>query len=366
MMKVLQVITSLQTGGAEKLIVDMVPMYRKRGLDVDVLLFDGTETPFKKMLAGQGVRVFELRRGGSVYNPLNIIRLLPYLHKYDIVHTHNTAPQLFAAIGSVLCSVVLCTTEHNTSNRRRGLKWYASIDRWMYSRYKKVISISPATTAELQKHIDVKCPVVTILNGIDTEKYRSAVPVSRSAIGCDENCFLLMMVAGFRYQKDQDTVIRAMKFLPENVKLCLVGDGVRRKECEELACKEGVSTRVKFAGLRPDVPNVLKAADVVVMSSHYEGFGLAAVEGMAAGKPVVASDVIGLGDIVREYGCVFRQGDENALANIIKRLLADKHYYGIVAKQCSERAGDFDINKMVDGYIDVYKSVYSSKNQKRP
>lgn len=357
-MKVLQVITSLQTGGAEKLIVDMVPIYRKHGMEVDVLLFDGTETPFKKKLVEQGVNVYDLGNGGSVYNPLNIIKLIPFLRKYDIVHTHNTAPQLFAALGSVLCSVVLCTTEHTTSNRRRDLKWYAPIDRWMYGRYKKVISISPATTNELLKYVNVKCPIVTIPNGIDVEKYRSSVPVNRSSIGCGDDDIILMMVAGFRYQKDQDTIIRAMKLLPKNVVLCLVGEGVRKKKCEELANKEKLFNRVKFVGLRSDIPNVLKAADVVVMSSHYEGFGLAAVEGMAAGKPVVASDVIGLGDIVRGYGCVFPQGDEVALAKVINRLLQDSVYYAKIAKQCSERAGDFDVSCMVDAYIDVYKSIY--------
>lgn len=356
-MKILQVITSLQTGGAEKLIVDMVPMYRKRGLDVDVLLFDGTETPFKKMLVEQGVRVFQLRRGGSVYNPCNIIKLIPFLHKYDIVHTHNTAPQLFAAIGSVLCSVVLCTTEHTTSNRRRGLKWYAPIDRWMYGRYKSVISISPATTEELEKHVNLKCPVITIPNGIDVEKYKVAKSVNRASIGCKDTDFLLMMVAGFRYQKDQDTVIRAMKLLPDDVTLCLVGEGERRQACEELVREERLMDRVKFVGLRADVPNVLKTADVVVMSSHYEGFGLAAVEGMAAGKPVVASDVIGLGDIVKGYGCVFPQGEEKALARVIEQLHNNRDYYNQIALQCSERAKDFEINKMVDAYINVYKSI---------
>lgn len=361
-MRILQVITSLQTGGAEKLIVDMVPMYRKRGIEVDVLLFDGTDTPFKKMLEEQGVKVLELRRGGSVYNPLNIVKLVPFLRKYDIVHTHNTAPQLFAAIGSVLCSVVLCTTEHTTSNRRRGLTWYAPIDQWMYGRYKSVISISPATTEELAKHVSIKCPVVTIPNGINVEKYNAAKSVNRASIGCKDSDFLLMMVAGFRYQKDQDTVIRAMKLLPEDVVLCLVGDGERRKACEELVRKERLTKRVKFVGLRADVPNVLKSADVVVMSSHYEGFGLAAVEGMAASKPVVASDVIGLGDIVKGYGCVFPKGDEFALAHLIDHLQHDHDFYDKVAQQCSERAKDFDISKTVDAYIKVYNSIYASQH----
>ena len=353
-MKILQVITSLRTGGAEKLIVDTVPMYRERGYDVDVLLFDGTDTPFKRQLEQHGVKIYCLGKGGSVYKPWYIFKLLPFLRKYDIVHTHNTAPQLFAAIGSVLCSVVLCTTEHTTSNRRRDWKWYRRIDKWMYSRYKAVISISPATTEELEKHVEVKCPVYTIPNGIDVRLYNTATPVRRNDIGCSDNAFLLMMVAGFRYQKDQDTVIRALTLLPDNVQLCLVGDGIRRCECEALARKLGVSERVVFTGIRPDVPNVLKAADVVVMSSHYEGFGLAAVEGMAAGKPVIASDVVGLGDIVRNYGCIFQQGNDRELSDIISHLMTDHGLYNATASKCQSRAKDYDISHMVDAYIEVY------------
>ena len=104
-MRILQVITSLHIGGAEKLIVDMVPLYQELGYQVDVLLFDGTETPFKRQLRAKGVTIYELGKGGSVYNPLYIFKLIPFLRKYDIVHTHNTACQLFAAIGLSLIHI---------------------------------------------------------------------------------------------------------------------------------------------------------------------------------------------------------------------------------------------------------------------
>lgn len=101
-MKILQVITSLYVGGAEKLIVDMVPLYLEQGYQVDVLLFDGTDTPFKKQLQARGVKVYHLRIGGSVYNPLFIFKLIPFLKRYDIVHTHNTACQYFAVLAKYL------------------------------------------------------------------------------------------------------------------------------------------------------------------------------------------------------------------------------------------------------------------------
>lgn len=357
-MKILQVVTSLRTGGAEKLIVDIVPKYRERGFDVDVLLFDGRETPFKGQLEGTGIKVYSLGNGGSVYNPFHIFELLPYLRKYDIVHTHNTACQLFAAIGSVLCSVVLCTTEHNTSNRRRGLKWYRSIDKWMYSRYRKIICISPSTENNLRESInDYSDKICTISNGIVVKNYLTAIPIDKSKVSKFPKRKVIAMVAGFRYQKDQETLIRSMTLLPENAELWLVGDGERRAVIEQCIKQYKLEHRVLLLGIRSDVASILRSVDIVVQSSYWEGFGLAAVEGMAAGKPVVASAVEGLAQVVENAGILFPLGDEKTLANILQRLLSDDEYYALVAKKCRIRAMQYDIEQMVDKYCDIYANL---------
>ena len=357
-MKILQVITSLQTGGAEKLIVDVVPKYKHLGLDVDVLLFDRKDTPFKRQLENAGIKVFSLGYGGSVYNPLYILKLMPYLRKYDIVHTHNTAPQLFAAMGSVVCSVVLCTTEHTTSNRRRDWKWYRPIDKWMYSRYKKVICISDSTEENLRKSIDCNSDkICSIYNGIDFESYDKASPIAKDSITPYINRKVIAMVAGFRYQKDQETLIRAMSYVPKDVELWLIGDGERRTIIEQCVKEKGLENRVRLLGIRNDIPSILKTVDIVVQSSHWEGFGLAAVEGMAAGKPVVASNVAGLSQVVSNAGVLFPLGDDKALADILNKLLTDYKYYNTVKGRCVKRAHKFDISKMVYKYCQVYQSL---------
>lgn len=356
-MKVLHVITSLRTGGAESLIAQIVPLMCAEGIEVEVALFDGTETAFKRQLSSSGVKIHDFSIGGAVYNPLNILRLRKLMSRFDIVHTHNTAPQLFAAIGSVLCSVVLCTTEHNTTNRRRDLWWYAPIDRWMYNRYRHVICISPDTETNLIKSLKTKkVPTSVIYNGIDIVKYRDAPPTAlqKTTDGCR---IALMQVAGFRYQKDQDTVIKSLCYLDEDIHLYLVGDGDRRKELEVLVTAHGLGKRVHFLGIREDVPQLLRATDIVVMSSHWEGFGLAAVEGMAAGKPVLASDVEGLRDVVAGAGILFAHGDPKALADKINELLADRTLYDDRIRLGRLRAENFDIHKMVEGYIGVYDSL---------
>lgn len=355
-MKILQVITSLYIGGAEKLIVDMVPLYREQGHQVDVLLFDGTETTFKKQLRAKGVTIYEFSQGGWVYNPLYIFKLIPFLRKYDIVHTHNTASQLFAAFGSVLCSVVLVTTEHNTSNRRRDLTCYKLLDKWMYRRYRSVICISDKTKENLIEYLGFELSSVPIIyNGINSDVYRRAL-VCSAMKDCEKT--IITMVAGFRYQKDQDTLIKAFQYLPtDKYELWLVGDGERRSVLENLVSRLGLQDTVRFWGIRSDVPEILKTSDIVVMSSHWEGFGLAAVEGMAAGKPVVATDIPGLAEVVRDAGILFPHEDTKALAETIMKLKEDSTYYQQISRQCMNRASEYDIQKMADQYLQLYQSL---------
>lgn len=341
--------------------VDLLPRFKQAGIACDLLTFDGSRTPFRQVLEDSGVQVYDFGKPRSAYSLRHFLKLIPFLRKYDIIHTHNTAPQIFAAVGSVLCPVPLVTTEHTTSNRRRGWKWYAAIDRWMYSRYKRVICISPQTEKNLRAFIGrSRTDILTINNGIDVSAYSLALPsdLKGGFPACET---ALIQVAGFRYQKDQKTVIKAMKQLPDFVHLFLVGDGVLKQACIELATELGLNDRVHFLGQRVDVPSLLKAADVVVMSSHWEGFGLAAVEGMAAGKPVVASNVAGLREVVEGAGLVFECQNSGDCAEKIRSLLSSRQYYDTVASACLERASQYDISQMFDGYMSVYHSIYNDK-----
>ncbi len=353
-MKILHVITSLATGGAEKLISEIVPMLRDKGHQVDVCCFDGVDTIFKQILLEKGINVYAFGHNCNVYNPFFILKLLRLMKNYDVVHTHNTAPQLFAAICSMLCSVVLFTTEHTTSNRRRNWKWYVRIDKWMYSRYKKIICISKKAEENLRKYQPEIQKICTIFNGVDIYKFYNAKPVDE----LKSNRIVVVMVAGFRYQKDQDTLIKAFTYLDKRkFELWLVGDGSRRNILENLVVQLGLTDNVKFWGIRSDIPNVLKTADIVVMSSHFEGLSLSNIEGMSVNKPFIASDVDGLREVVEGYGILFPHGDEKALATIIQKLSVDKEYYKYIAAKCWERAQKYDIQKMVDSYNELYNNL---------
>ena len=126
---------------------------------------------------------------------------------------------------------------------------------------------------------------------------------------------------------------------------------------EQMSTELGVADRVKFWGMRTDVAELLHTADVVVMSSHWEGLSLSNIEGMSVGKPFVASDVDGLREVTDGYGILFEHGNEDKLAEIITRLHDDKAYYDKIADACYNRAKQFDINKTVEGYFDVYREL---------
>ncbi len=355
-MKILHVINSLSTGGAEKLVSDLAPLQRERGHTVEVLLLRGGESVFRAGLESAGIRVYDFGAGTSVYSPLNIFRLIPFMRKYDVIHVHLFPAQYWVAIAKVLSfsNTCLVTTEHSTHNRRRDISFFRFFDKWVYRRFTKIVGISPNTTASLERYLKTPGRVQTISNGADIGKIHEAEAVLRERVVPAVCRLMLMQVAGFREAKDQDCVIRALKNFPSDVHAVFVGDGVRREICEKLSEELGVRERVHFLGIRSDVPALLKSADVVVMSSHWEGFGLAAVEGMAAGKPVVASDVPGLAEVVGGAGILFPKGDEKALGEIILKLVSDKEFYEKTAAACSRRAQDYDIRKTAEAYLAVY------------
>lgn len=350
-MKILHVITSLRTGGAEKLMVDLLPRLRDLGNEVELCVFDGVQTPFYEQLEKRGIKIHGFGVGANVYHPKHIYQLARLMKNYDIIHTHNTAPQLFTALAHICVRKPrLITTEHNTTNRRRG-KWYLKLgDSWMYHQYEKIICISDQAQENLVKYLGQSTRINTIYNGIDLKKFIAAVPLRIH----EDNTQIITMVSAFREQKDHKTLIRAFNTLPNDYVLQLAGDGELREEIEAYAHQLPCADRISFLGNRSDVHALLKGSDVVVLSSHYEGLSLSSLEGMASGRPFIASDVDGLHEIVNGYGILFPHEDAEALATAIKRVCENKEYAAEISKLCVQRAMQFDICVMAEKYNQVY------------
>lgn len=356
-MKVLRVINSLGIGGAERSIVNNVPIHKANGIDMDVLLLDGTRTFFLDELQQCGVNVSWLGRGMNLYNPLIVFRLVPIFRNYDLIHVHLFPALYWVAFAKILSGskVKLIYTEHATHNRRRGKLLFKWLDRLVYSQYTTIIAISNATKLALDEQTGNPGKSVVIPNGVQIEELkRSSASLPDSFDSRLQGRKVLVQIGGFRPEKDQDTLIRALTVLPEDYVVIFVGDGPRRDDCERLADMLEVGARVIFAGVQHDVAPFICCADLVVMSSHWEGFGRAAVEGMALGKPVVASNVSGLSEVVKGAGRLFEVGDYNGLAAVVRELMSSSDVYAEASENSRARAEEYDVSFMIEGYERVY------------
>lgn len=367
-MKVLQIINSLGTGGAEKLLLDSIPLYRKAGVEMDLLVFWDHDLPFLKELEKQHCcKIYVLSKSSnfrSIYNPMHILRMRRIMQQYDIAHVHLFPAQYYAVFANLLNGlfnkkkIPLVFTEHNTANRRIAHKNYRWIEGLIYRQYAVHVCITQEIKSIYDIYLGHPGTRTVIGNGVDVDKYAEAKALKKTVF-CQDDDFLLIQVSGFREQKDQPTLIRSLAYLPAHIKLLLAGDGSLRSFCEDLTQELGLQQRVQFLGIRTDIPQLLKTADVVVLSSIYEGLSLSSIEGMAA-RPFVASDVPGLHETVNGYGLLFPQGDAKALAAQIIKLYEDKGFYRQIAEQCLGRAQEFDIHHMIQQYIAVYKGLIKS------
>lgn len=362
-MKIIQIINSLETAGAEKLILDTIPLYVKEGIEMDILLLWDNDFPFTNALRKLNCcNIYILKKSENrkdVYNPSAVLGIKKILSNYDIAHLHVFPSQYFAVFANLLNGgkTKLILTEHNTSNSRIKNRVFKPIERFVYDKYDKVICITDEIKDIYQNYLGLPNKFVTINNGIDINKINTSQAYTKSDLGYAEDEKLLIMVARFEDQKDQDTLIKSLVHLPTQYKLLLVGAGKRRKELEDLVSKLNLLERVNFLGQRMDVYKLIKSADFVVLSSHFEGLSLSSVEGLASGKPFIASDVPGLTEIVKDAGILFKRGDEKQLANIILSFENDKEFYDSIVVKCLERANKYDISKMVNKYIELYHSI---------
>ena len=356
-MRILHVINGLETGGAEKLITDTVPLLKKQGCEVEVLLLNGKDTPFKKLLQKNGIKIIAL--GNSYYNPLAILKMIPLLKNYDLVHAHLFPSFYFVALATFfsLKKPKLMFTEHNTSNRRLEQPVLFLLEKFIYSRYEKIICITQEVKNVLLEKLQIPSrKLVVIENGINLYEINAANAADRSHFGLSGKQKLIIMVAGFRHQKDHNTLLRALKLLPSNYKLLLVGDGDKRLEIEENIKKLGIEENVMLLGIRTDVYALIKMCDIAVLSSHWEGFGLAAAEAMACGTPTIASNVEGLAQVVNNGGLLFEKGNEDDLCKQILKL-NDEVVRQNIAKNGLKKAEQYDLKNMVSKISTLYHEI---------
>lgn len=367
-MKVLQIINSLGAGGAEKLVTEALIRYREKGLEAEILLLQNPTTPLLERLVSLNVPVHGLGPKNNMYSPLNILKMRPFLKRYDLIHVHLFPSSYFITFASLLSKKrPVIFTEHNTTNKRRKLKILKPLEKFVYNRFDKVVSISDAVHKSIQEHLGPSfTKIIKIYNGINLKEINAADPLNREEMGFSKDDVLLLQVSSFTPQKNQQTVIESLTHLPEHIKLLLIGDGPLKNQIKDFTKSLGVADRVSFLGLRSDVPSLLKTVDIVVLSSHFEGLSLSSVEGLCSGKPFIASDVPGLSEVVKGAGLLFPDGDSKSLANHIHQLSKNETFKEEVAAKCKKRAEDFDQETMVNSYMQLYRELYTKYNPKSP
>lgn len=370
-MRVLQIINSLGTGGAEKLLLDTIPLYRAQGIEMDILLLWDNDTMFTRELQNMHCcKIHILKQSNriqDIYNPFVIFKIAKLLKQYDLAHVHLFPAQYFVVFANLWngSKTKLLFTEHSTYNKRMATPVLALLDRFVYRFYDKIVSISKDVSLALEKHISKqKRKIILIENGVHLEKIENAVPIKKSEIHPNllDSDFVLCQVSAFRAGKDQMTLIRALPYLGEKFKIVLVGDGNITEKEKIISCVEHLKLEnsVFFLGARSDIYNIIKSVDINVLSSKFEGLSISSIEGMASGKPFVASNAPGLTEIVNGYGVLFETGNEKELAKIIEDLSVDSSHYQSVVRRCKLRAADFDSAKMVTQHVQLYKEMYGS------
>lgn len=357
-MKILHIINSYKLGGAERLITDIAIQQKKDGHSVCVYTLNPRPTKLTEELDAAGV---EMRSSGlTEYDLRNPSRICKMLKDYDVVHAHLFPTQYWVAMARKMTrtKAAFVTTEHSNYNARCRYRLTTWTDRLAYKCYDAASCISPAVVDFMRERTKGRLPLRLVENGIDISRFSSVQPLfSRMDFGLPEDCFLLMQVALFREEKNQDCVIRALTHLPDDVHAAFVGDGVRFEECKALAKSLGVAERAHFLGRQAEVPSLIALSDIVVMSSHWEGFGLAAVEGMAAGKPVLASRVDGLSQVVGDEEWLFIPDDDLQLSKKVVSLRADSEAYARAAAYCKARASIYDIANTSRNLIKFYEDT---------
>lgn len=357
-MRVLQIIGSLGIGGAEKLVVETVPLLVDNGVEVDVLLLNGKKTAFYDELKSLNVtNIFSL--GNTFYSINYIFKIIPYLKKYDIVHVHLFPAQYFVVLAKILSfsNVKLIFTEHSTGNKRLNNSFFKYFENFIAKYYTKIICITDEVKNVLIKKLGLDpVKLVTLENGVNLNKINNSVKYDKSNFGYKEEDVVLIMVAAFRAEKDHQTVVNTIAELPRNYKLIFVGDGVLRTTIEESVKSLNLEDRINFLGNRNDVYSLYKMTDIAILSSFWEGFGLSAVEAMACKVPLIASNVDGLAQVVEGGGILFeKQNTKDLKIKILE--LKDKSYYNITVNNGSLKAQQYDIGEMVKKLQKLYIEI---------
>jgi glycosyltransferase involved in cell wall biosynthesis len=276
----------------------------------------------------------------------------------ELVHCHTGRANWLGGLGARWAGVPALTTRRMDRRVKRGLR-----TRYLYRHLmRRAVAISRAVERRL---LDGGVPaqkISVIWSAIDLDAIIPHAPreLVRERLGAGPGMTCLLVAANLVHRKGIDVLLTALSRRASPCSLWIAGDGVERAALERLAAQLGVAERVRFLGRRTDVPDLLEACDVFVLPSRQEGLGVAALEAMARARPVVASAIGGLAELVQHgvTGLLTPPGDAAALASALELLIADPERARRMGRAGAERVKQgFLADQMVAAYEALYREI---------
>ena len=362
------VLHALHVAGAEMLTVEIIHRLGD-GLAPVVFCLDAVGE-LGQQLQKEGVPVVCLeRRPGRDWGVARRLAGAVRERRIEVLHAHQYTPFFYAALARVLTGMSprLILTEHGRHDPDPIRPLRRAANRLVLDRLADAVTAVSAFSGGRLRDVDgfAGKRIAVIENGIDVSRY-AAVPdrtALRRRLGFSPERRYVAHVARCHPVKDQTTLIDAFREVAAaraDVDLLLAGDGPLRPDLEAQARQLGIADRVRFLGVRRDVPDLLRAADVFVLTSRSEAASLTLLEAMAARLPVVVTNVGGNPEMVRDgkEGILVPRSDPRAVAQALLRLLDDpveatRLGHAGAARVCT----DYRIERTVDRYFQLYRSL---------
>lgn len=320
--KILYVIDSTKVGGAETLLLGLLQAARDRGHEPHLAWFsEGPLGPEMARLAASSTRLGRrgLRDPAALWRAVRLMRRL----RPDVVHTHLLKSDLVGQVAARLCRVPLrIVTLHNTDPwRRQALP--ALVYRLATGGAHRLVAVSEAVAAHLRQTRSGRADRLTVIpNGIDLARFGAVAALEPAR---DGSLKVFACIGRLHPQKDHASFLAAAALLAhrKDVAFHIIGDGPLRASLEDRTQALGLVERVRFTGIEADVAGVLAGVEGVVLASVWEGLPLVVIEAMAAARPVIATAVGEVPQVLRDGidGRVVPPGAPEALAAAMAELL---------------------------------------------
>lgn len=371
-MRALQLISSRGFFGAENVVVELSAALGAAGHEVTVGALSNSHAGARaaevlERAAERGLKTELFECAGRLdTGAMRAVRSFVVKNRVDVVHSHGYKSNVYAYLANRKAGGRLVTTCHNWIDSGGKMSLYTRLDKFILRRFDSVVAVSGAIRDELLASGVAPEKVRVIGNGISLERFSvepGARERARASLGILPGAFVAGAVGRMSPEKGYDLLLKAAREVLSargGLVFLLVGDGPEQKALEGLARSLGIEEDVVFAGRRADIPEVLAAMDLFVMSSHTEGQPMALLEAMAAGKPSVATAV---GDVPKilgndEAGLVVEPADPGALAKAVLRVAVDAALaarLGAAARRTVEK--EYSSRRMAAEYEGCYKGI---------